>query len=132
MQTDIDSCLSLMRACAVAIFSERHTRPIAPRVRAHILATLVENHSKLDSMKIASALAMSIPTLRRKLNREGTSYQRIVDDVRFELAKELLVSGMIIEQIAENLDFTSAAVFSRAFKEWSGNCPIRWVMGQRG
>ncbi len=136
MEIDVDCCLDLMRRCAVAIFLEerraRQKKPIAPRVKAFILATMMDKHRRLDLELAAAELAMSAPTLRRKLLREGTGFQQLGDEVRLEVAKELLLAGMIIDDIADKLCFAGASSFSRAFKDWTGVCPLDWVKNELG
>jgi AraC-like DNA-binding protein len=55
----------------------------------------------------------------------GTSFQQIRDEARRKKALELMGSGepLLNEQIAEALGFSSASIFSRAFKRWTGISP---------
>lgn len=74
--------------------------------------------------EIARELAVSGPTLRRNLAYENTSFQRIVDYVRYELADHLLVENKYtVDEIAYVLGFSAASGFSRAYKDWSGRPP---------
>lgn len=63
--------------------------------------------------------------LQRTLVGLGTSFQQIRDKARRKKALELMASGepLLIEQIAEALGFSSASIFSRAFKRWTGVSP---------
>ena len=66
-------------------------------------------------------------TLRKRLTTEGTSLQRLVDQTRFELAKQLLENTELpLAEIASALHFADAAVFSRAFRTWSTTNPRAW------
>jgi len=70
---------------------------------------------------IARMLNMSVRTLRRHLEMEGTSFQAIVDDVRCSLAlKYLKTTRMNTSDIAMLLGFSDAANFRRALKRWTG------------
>ena len=71
----------------------------------------------------AKRLNTSVRTLRRNLNKEGKSFQGLLDEIRLQLAKEYLSSTMSIERIAELLGYSEAANFSHAFKRWTGLSP---------
>ena len=51
---------------------------------------LVQSCDRRSAEHIAEKLHMSTRNLRRKLEQEGTSFQRVLDDVRCELAKNYL------------------------------------------
>lgn len=69
----------------------------------------------------ASHFNMSARTLRRKLAGEETSFQKILNEARSQLAIDYLThSKFSIEDIAERLGFSDAANFRHAFKKWTG------------
>nr|WP_229219420.1 AraC family transcriptional regulator [Duganella sp. BJB1802] len=73
---------------------------------------------------IGAALNLSERTLRRRLSDLNTSYQRLVDQVRYECALDLLKrSDMPLVDVAMATGFTDARNFRRAFKRWSGMLP---------
>lgn len=73
---------------------------------------------------LAEQLHMSGRTLRRRLAEKGTGYQQIVDQLRYELAREYLSATELgIEQIATLLGYSDPAHFSHAFRRWSGSSP---------
>lgn len=73
---------------------------------------------------VADELGVSLRTLQRKLIAEGTQYQQIADEVRLEIAKELLcVSKLGTQDIAYNLGFSDSRSFHRRFKQWTGQTP---------
>lgn len=72
------------------------------------------------------ARAFDIPerSLRRQLSQEGLSFRQLLDDVRFEKARQFLSSSRLsIEAIALKLGYAEAAAFNHAFKRWSGITP---------
>ena len=70
---------------------------------------------------VASYLNISSRTLRRKLLAEETSFQKILNDVRSQMAIEYLQnSDFSIEEIADRLGFSDATNFRHAFKKWTG------------
>jgi AraC-like DNA-binding protein len=73
---------------------------------------------------IAQQLHVTTRTLRRKLNDEGTSFQALKDNVRRDTAIHLLSQPNIpISDISRQLGFSEPAVFTRAFKLWTGVSP---------
>lgn len=75
----------------------------------------------------ASTLQMSPSTVRRRLEREGCSFQEIKDEVRRSLAIELLrQTDNSISEIAERIGFQEPSAFHRAFKKWTGESPGRY------
>jgi AraC-like DNA-binding protein len=74
--------------------------------------------------EMASQLHVTPQTLHRSLKREGTSYQRIKDSIRRDIAVTRLVKDrMPVNQVAEIVGFSEARSFTRAFKNWTGLSP---------
>ena len=74
----------------------------------------------------AKQLNMSVRTLRRNLVKEESNFQVLLDEIRFQLAREYLASSMSIERISELLGYSEAANFSHAFKRWTGHSPSQY------
>ncbi|NIJ42993.1 AraC-like DNA-binding protein [Parvibaculum indicum] len=73
---------------------------------------------------VAAMLNISPRTLRRRLTGEGTSYQRICNEVRSHVACEYLRRTEIgIAEIGALVGFEDAANFRSAFKRWTGMSP---------
>jgi AraC-like DNA-binding protein len=73
---------------------------------------------------VARELRVSERSLRRALREAGTSYQRVLDGVRRELALEQLRSNTVpLERVAHSLGFGDVRSFRRAFKRWTGYTP---------
>ncbi|MGQ7960079.1 AraC family transcriptional regulator [Pseudomonas sp. SP16.1] len=94
------------------------------RVRQLLAAQLAEPPG-LENL--AQQLHCSPRTLRRHLQELGTSYQGLLDELRFERAKTLLgQQGWPVYRIAEVLGFSETASFRHAFQRWSGVPPSRF------
>ena len=94
---------------------------ITARVRRLMLFRQV-NFPSLDMT--ARMLNMTPRTLHRRLKKEGTSFQEILDTVRHALAMEYLKSRDItIQELAYTLGYGDTANFRRAFKRWTGVAP---------
>jgi AraC-like DNA-binding protein len=75
----------------------------------------------------AKKLAMSRRALQRKLNQQGTSFSEVLDQMRYELAIELLAEPHIkTEEISYCLRFSEPSSFYRAFRRWTGMTPQQY------
>lgn len=73
---------------------------------------------------VAKTLHMSESSLRRRLQRENTSYQALKDEIRCEVAiDQLLNRNAKVADVAEYLGFTEPSSFVRSFKSWTGQTP---------
>lgn len=80
-----------------------------------------------DLEMIAGAFGMSSRSMRRHLAECDTSYQKLLNETRRELAMRSLRHGELsIEQIAENLGFSDVTNFRHAFKKWVGTSPAAY------
>jgi AraC-like DNA-binding protein len=76
---------------------------------------------------------MSSRTLQRRLEELGTSYQRLLDDVRRDTARRLLVdTDLDAGEVAFFLGFEELNSFTRAFHAWEGVTPSRWRESRHG
>ncbi|MCP4380343.1 MAG: AraC family transcriptional regulator [Hyphomicrobiales bacterium] len=86
---------------------------------------LLQGHANKDAT--VQSLAMHQRTLSRRLKNEGTTFQEILDSVRFAVAKELLESSTVsYEEISVSLGYSQVESFLRAFKKWTGTTPGGW------
>ncbi|MBK1888247.1 MULTISPECIES: AraC family transcriptional regulator [Marinobacter] len=100
---------------------QRQTSGLSGLVRQQILGPL-GLVATLD--EVASALAMSSRSLRRKLEQEGTSFRALVDEERRQTATQILSgSDMKLDELAIHLGYTDTASFTRAFRRWMGVSP---------
>ena len=96
--------------------------PLGARVRRIILEDL--GQTVLTPDIVARMLAVGRRTLSRRLAAEGTSFRRILDEVRAELARVLLQDpALSIGDIAFFLQYSEAAAFHRSFRRWTGRTP---------
>ncbi len=77
--------------------------------------------------QLARRLNISPRTLRRHLTAEGTSFKKLLNDIRKEKAIELLnTTNFSIERIATELGYSDVPNFYHAFKVWTGTTPSNW------
>ena len=134
---------------SAVVFPARDLKqPIAgadPDARSHLLRLATE----LDAARPASASELTVralsrmvvampPTadrlgavlgikprrLRERLEAEGSSVKVLLEDLRLELARQLLEdTRMPIGEVAATLHYSRPGAFSRAFKRWTGTTP---------
>jgi AraC-like DNA-binding protein len=102
----------------------------AGRVRRIVIEQLRGGEVTMEFM--ALRLAMSVPTLRRRLDQEGTTFSDIVDEIRHELAERYLREpSMAVSEVAFLLGFSSESAFHRAFRRWTGEAPSEFRVRAR-
>jgi AraC-like DNA-binding protein len=114
----------LQRALPLTVRSFRRDRLLVQRVRQVLASRPQDAHSAND---LATLLNTSPRTLHRQLKDEGASLQSLKDEVRRQLATDLLLrTKRPIKQVAEAAGFQNEKSFIRAFKGWTGQSPGDW------
>lgn len=73
---------------------------------------------------IAHSLVISVRQLQRELQVESTSYQKLLEETRKELAIQHFKNPETsIHDVAFLLGFSEPSAFHRAFKRWTGQTP---------
>jgi len=103
---------------------------LSAQVRAMIGHDFSEGFPGFET--ISRALNMSAPTLRRRLKREGTTFQQLKDQARCETARLCLDrQDLTINEVALQLGFTDPSAFHRSFKKWTGQTPGQFRASRR-
>lgn len=96
-------------------------------VAARVRLLWAKRGSELGLDAVASELAMSAMTLRRRLHDEGESFQLLKDHWRRDLAIRLLAHSKVpLEEVAERTGFSEPSALIRAFKKWTGLTPTAY------
>lgn len=91
-------------------------------VHEAIVRNLAQGQVRLAS--IADELKLSPRTLQRKLSDAGATFQQVLDQARFALARDYLRQPELsLVDIAFLLGYQEQSAFNHAFKEWSGMNP---------
>lgn len=100
--------------------TQQHTR----QVRALLRNQLTLRQPLLRLQDVAQALNMTVQTLHRHLQHEGTGFQRLLDELRRDVAVDLLsLQHLSVNDVADYLGFSEPRSFTRAFKKWTGFSP---------
>jgi len=100
------------------------------RVRVAIQQKLTGRRPNIED--IADALHISSRTLQRRLQDEGFSFQRVLEEARHQLARQYLNNSLLeLNEAAYLLGYNDANSFVRAFRTWEGIPPARWREEQR-
>lgn len=107
--------------------ADHATSAASPSLRAAVLRALDEHfatgHLPTEEC-IASSLALSTRTLRRRLAHEGTTLRALLDDSRRDRAiLELTRGDLPLVELAATLGFSDQSAFTRAFSRWTGRSP---------
>ncbi|WP_172146051.1 AraC family transcriptional regulator [Pseudomonas tumuqii] len=98
----------------LARFSESR---VSHQARQVLCRLLPQGEPKREA--VAQALHVSQRTLQRRLQDEGTSFQRLLDDTRRELAEQYLAQpNLSLLEVAYLLGFADPSNFFRAFRRW--------------
>lgn len=102
------------------------------------LSEKVEAHLGLFSAgfpsaaEVASAFDIPERSFRRQLSLEDSSFRRLLDQVRYRKAQQLLSgSRLSVEAIAQQLGYAESAAFIHAFQRWAGCSPAAFRNAQK-
>ena len=81
---------------------------------------------------VADALGVHPKALQRRLAAEGTTFSEIIEFVRENMARRLLIeSDASVERIAGLLDYSATPPFTLAFRRWTGQTPLAFRKTER-
>ena len=102
---------------------------VVSRCKAQFLEQLASGEPSAED--IAQRLNMSSRTLQRKLAEANTTYLKLVDDCRRDLALRYISDpDKSITDITFLLGFSGQSAFSRAFRRWTGVSPSEYRQRQ--
>jgi len=121
MLADEAAKLQAAKRCEEELLAIEMSDDLEQRIRARLLKA---TDLTLSLDQVARDLAMSPRTLRRRLQKSGTAFQRVLNSVRKDLAIEYLrTTPLAVSEIADRLGYTNQSSFGRAFKGWTGLSP---------
>lgn len=100
-----------------ATFAQHVKRAMRPLVLGH----------RCSATSTAQLFQIQKRTLNRRLCEEGTDFRTLLDEVRYDISRQLLANTEIsLAEIAAALDYSEPSAFTRAFRRWSGMAPRSW------
>lgn len=120
------SLKSFMSRCPLELFRRyKADYSLTTELKRLLNKQISSNNASVDS--IADQLHMTTRTFNRKLKEEGTTFLQIKNLVRRDRAIHLLTHYAIpINEVAELVGFSDSAVFTRAFRSWTGKTPKQY------
>jgi len=97
----------------------------AHKVEAAIIEQVL-HFSSPSQKSVASALNMSVATLRRKLGVCRLTYRQVLDTAFGEMAINMLQDQLNSADVAERLGYSDVRSFKRAFRRWHGVSPAAY------
>ena len=121
--TTANAVLAQINARALEDYLSRIDSPsLSDQVRARLARSLPAG--KVEQNDMARSLNMSLRSMQRKLEQEGTSFRALVDDTRGRLARQYLSDAtMSLAEVAYLLGFSEASSLSRAMRRWRQRDP---------
>jgi len=99
-------------------------------VRRAIQDRLTGQRPSMDM--ISEALHMSSRTLQRRLQESGSTFQRVLDEARHQMARYYLSNSVLeLTETSYLLGFEDPNSFGRAFRTWEGVPPSDWRESHR-
>lgn len=120
-----DAALYRLLAREVQDVGATSDAPIGERVARLVRRALASG--EVTAERVAGLLAVHPRTLNRRLKSQGTTFHKVVDEVRFAMAREMLGgTDANLVDIAVCLGYADASAFARAFRRWTGVAPSAW------
>ncbi len=113
----LDNYLSIAKRGRKDVFENTLVKKVISKIRQDMRS----------QEEVALAIGMSVPTLRRKLKLQGTSFRDLLDKVNSELAVNDLLDQIPPADVAEKLGYCDVRSFKRAFKRWHGKSPAAFL-----
>jgi AraC-like DNA-binding protein len=122
--TTLAGYLGDLAAITVKPLAERDVSAVSA-VR-HVLWSLLPS-GRPDLWRTAAEMDINARTLQRRLGEEGSSFSRVLDDLRRDLANELLSDRKLaVSEVAFLLGYSEPSAFQRAFRRWYDDSPRRF------
>lgn len=102
----------------------RSTGDLPSHIRRIVRRQLLSGNNSMQG--VADELTMHRRTLNRRLRANNIKFQSLVDAVRFDVSRQLLETKMSVSDIAQSLQYSNPAAYTRAFRRWAGVAPTEW------
>ena len=126
IETADSRLLNILEGFLEEELSRRRANPdLIQRVRRWVLDALSSGVPGIA--EVAQTAGLSVRTLQRRLGEQGTTYNKLVDDLRYDLSLQYLeASNVSVSEIAFLLGYSEASAFDRAFRRRTGVSPMEF------
>lgn len=119
--------LSILELYAQKVLSKGSTDSILPERVKNCLSEIIFQGEDCNINNVAEKMAVSVRTLQKQLKEENTTYRKLVEYVKKNIAiKYLENTEEPLTDIAFLLGFSEQSAFNHAFKNWTGRSPIKY------
>jgi AraC-like DNA-binding protein len=125
LELPIHDASSQLRALAEDYLDLRHADPRTPlSIRARLVIQRSLGTGSASCEDVSSAFAVHPRTLQRQLKREGTTFERLKDEARAELARGYIANrDLPLSHVAALLDYSEQSALTRSCRRWFGRTP---------
>ncbi|PCH62776.1 MAG: hypothetical protein COC19_02315 [SAR86 cluster bacterium] len=117
------------KECSKLLLERKKRQGLAGRIRRQLRDN---SFAKANMVNISEDLKIHPRKLRRQLKTENQTLKGLIDEYRRSRAESLLInSDLAITGIAEQLGYSEASCFSRAFKRWHRQSPLQYRTTKR-
>lgn len=104
---------------------QKQSNGLVTQVRRLLLTALPRDGANLPTM--AARLGMAPRTLQRRLQAAGANFQKLVDELRQQQARQYLGDpALSLTEIAYLLGYKNQSAFNHAFRGWTGCTPLEY------
>lgn len=122
MQPFPDKDSPIWRRHRRSLGSGQEIEDLAGSLRLVLRAYLPDGSPTID--KAAKLAGTSVRTLQRRLREQNTSYAELIEGLRHDVALYLLRDPhRLAFEISQELGYRDPAIFTRAFRRWTGQTP---------
>jgi AraC-like DNA-binding protein len=102
--------------------SVKSARTTRAQVEGLLIPLLHQGEPSVE--RVADAMGLGQQTLYRKLKAEGTTFEKLLDELRHKMALHYLDGKKVsVNETAYLVGFSNPSAFSRAFRRWTGTSP---------
>jgi AraC-like DNA-binding protein len=110
---------------SVDALAARHGNDLIMRTRRALYVLVMQGKGSMTS--VADLMGMHRRTLNRRLALSGTSISEQLEEVKSQIARQLLADTTLsVIEVASTLNYSDAGTFTRAFRRWTKMPPTEW------
>lgn len=119
-----------MKDCVLRL-EEQHQGDAVAQIR-RVLPTMLPTGG-FTIERVAELFGMHRRTLHRRLASQGLTFEKLLDEARFDIAQRALrYTAQPVSEVAAMLGYRDVSAFSRAFRRWTGQVPSAWRQQRAG